>query len=121
MVEITVDGDRLRFEVKGWHQFWSLTSELEIPLAHVKSVRADPEAASGWWHGFRIPGTDIPGILTAGTFYRPGGFVFYDVHNYDNTIVLDLDHEHYKKLIVEVADPAATVSMLENALESAKT
>jgi hypothetical protein len=120
MVDITVSGDRVRFEVKGWDKFWSLTSELEIPLAHIKAVRADPEAARGWWHGFRIPGTDVPGILTAGTFYRSGGFVFYDVHNYDNTIVLDLDHEHYKKLIVEVADPPAAVAMLENALGTAQ-
>jgi hypothetical protein len=121
MVDISVEGDRLRFEVKGWDRFWALKSELEIPLAHVKSVRADPEAARGWWHGFRIPGTDIPGILTAGTFYRDGGFVFYDVRDYDNTIVLELDHEHYQKLIVEVADPDAAVKMLESALSRRTT
>ena len=78
--------------------------------------RVDPEAAQGWWHGFRIPGTNIPGVLTAGTFYGSDGFVFYDVHDTDNTIVLELDHEHYKKLVVEVADPQASVAMLENAL-----
>jgi len=121
MVDITVVGDRLRFEVKGWDKFWALKSELEIPLSHVKSVRADPEAARGWWHGFRLPGTNIPGILTAGTFYDSDGFVFYDVHDTDNTIVFELDHEHYKRLIVEVADPAGIVRMLETALSGRPT
>jgi hypothetical protein len=30
------------------------------------------------------------------------------------------DHEHYNKLIVEVADPRAAVAVLENALGTAK-
>ncbi len=116
MVDITVVGDRVRFDVKGWDRFWALRSELEIPLSHIKSVRADAEATRGWWHGIRIPGTDIPGILTVGTFYQGDGFVFYDVHDYAKTIVLELDHEHYQRLIVEVADPPAAVALLESAL-----
>ena len=38
--------------------------------------------------------------------------VCYHVHHPDNTIVLELDHEHYKRLVIEVADPAASVAML---------
>ena len=38
-----------------------------IPLAHIREVRIDPEPARGWWHGLRMPGTQIPGLLTAGT------------------------------------------------------
>ena len=116
MVEITILGDRVHFEVEGWDKLWAVKSQLEIPLSHVTSVRADPEAARGWWHGFRLPGTNIPGVLTAGTFYWHDGFVFYDVHDPDNTIVLDLDHENYKKLVLEVADPAGAVAMLQSAL-----
>lgn len=118
MVDITIDGDRVRFEVLGWDKLWALKSQLDIPLAHITSVRVDAEAARGWFHGLRLPGTQIPGFLTAGTFYWREGAVFYDVHDCDNTIVLELDHEHYKRLIVEVADPAGTVAMLQAALVS---
>ena len=76
MVEVTVEGDRVRFDVNGWDKMWSLKSRLEIPLAHMTSVRIDPEPARGWWHGFRMPGTQIPGVLTAGTFYQHDGAVF---------------------------------------------
>ena len=116
MVHITVEGNRVRFEVVGWDKLWALTSKLEIPLSHILGVRADPEPARGWRHGFRMPGTEIPGVLTAGTFIQKDGEVFFDVHNPDGTIVVDLEHEQYKRLIIEVEDPAAAVALLHAAI-----
>jgi len=78
MVQVSIHNDRVHFEVEGWDKFWALKSSLEIPAAHIRAVRADPEPARGWWHGFRLPGAQIPGILTAGSFYQSDGFVFYD-------------------------------------------
>lgn len=121
MVTISIEGDRVRFNVEGWDKLWALKSQLEIPLAHIDSVRVDPEPARGWWHGFRLPGTQIPGVLTAGTFFDTSdGFVFYDVHDPDKTIVLELTHEHYRRLVVEVEDPASAVAALQSALASRK-
>src|SRR4029077_18593127 len=95
-------------------------SRLDIPLAHIRAVEIDPEAARGWWHGLRIMGSNIPGVLMAGPFYQDGGFVFYDVHDPRQTIVLELEHETYKRLIVQVEDPEATRKMIERALRTAK-
>ena len=116
MVNVIVRGDRVRFEVEGWDQLWALKSQLEIPLAHIRGVRADPEPARGWWHGLRLPGTQIPGLLTAGSFYQSGGFVFYDVHDPERTVVIELDHEHYQRLVIEVANPADVVTTLRSAI-----
>jgi len=118
MVQISIHGDRVRFEVQGWDKLWALKSQLEIPLAHIRSVRADPEPARGWWHGFRLPGTEIPGVIAAGTFYQHGEAVFYDVHDPEDTIVLELDHERYKRLVIQVGDPATAVATLNDALAS---
>jgi len=119
MVNVVVQGDRVRFEVEGWDKLWALKSQLELPLAHIRSVRADPEPARGWWHGFRLPGTQIPGLLTAGTFYQSDGFVFYDVHDPERTVVIELDHEHYQRLVIEVESPGEVVAMLRSAIASA--
>lgn len=64
----------------------------------------------------RLLGTQVPGVVTAGTFYQSGGIVFYDVHDPAQTIVIELDHETYERLIVEVADPAAAVSTIQSGM-----
>ncbi|HMI58911.1 MAG TPA: hypothetical protein VK511_12735, partial [Gemmatimonadaceae bacterium] len=64
MVIISVDGEKAVFEVEGIDKLWALRSRLEIPLAHIKSVVADPTVARGWYHGIRLLGTNVPGILT---------------------------------------------------------
>lgn len=120
MVEIMVKGDRAIFEVEGWDKLWSLKSRLEIPLAHIKGVHADPKPAMGWFDGLKLAGTAIPNIFRAGTFYQQGDLVFWDVHNPEKTIVIELEHERLAKLIIEVADPKAAVSLLLNAISQSR-
>lgn len=116
MVEIKVVGDKAVFEVEGWDKLWSLRSRLEIPLKHIRGVHADPKPAMGWFDGIKLGGTAIPHIFRAGTFYQQGDFVFWDVRNPDKTIVIELEHEHFAKLIIEVDEPQAAVGLLKNAI-----
>jgi len=117
MVDVSIDGDRLTLEVEGLDKLWALKSRLEIPLAHIRGVYSDPQMASSWrWKGIRAPGTSLPGVITAGTFYQEGKRVFWDVHDPERTIVIELDDERYDMLIVEVADPDEAVSLITSAL-----
>ena len=116
MVDVRVDGDHVVFEVEGVDKLWALRSRLEFPLAHITNVETNAEQVGRWWHGIRLLGTYMPGILTAGTFFYHQELVFWDVHDPARTIIVSLDHEHYKKLIVEVADPPATLAQLRAAL-----
>jgi hypothetical protein len=77
MVDLAVSGDNPVLHVRGADKLWALKSSLEIPSAHIAEIRADPAIAQGWWHGLRMPGTNIPGVLTAGTFYQDGRRVFW--------------------------------------------
>ncbi len=116
MVDLSVAGGKLTLHVRGADKLWALKSSLEIPLAHVAGVRADPEAARGWWHGLRLPGTNVPGVITAGTFYQDGKRIFWDVHHPEKTIVIDLHDERFNELVVEVADPEMAVRLIQTAL-----
>ena len=116
MVDIPIAEVKLSLHVRGADKLWAFKSSLEIPLAHIAAVRADPEAARGWWHGIRMPGTNVPGVITAGTFYQHGKRMFWDVHHPEKTIVIDLRDERYNELIVEVADPDAAVKLIQDAL-----
>jgi hypothetical protein len=115
MVEISAKDDRFVFEVLGVDKFWSLRSRLEIPIEHVKAARVDPHPAMGWFAGLKLAGADFPNFFRAGTFYQEGNLIFWDVRHPENTIVIDLDHEHYGRLIIEVADPEAAVKLIQDA------
>jgi hypothetical protein len=121
VVSVTVESDRAVFQVEGWDKLWSLRSRLEIPLAHITAVEANVDQVNQWWHGLKVMGTDMPGLFAAGTFYYRGELVFWDVRRPDNTIIVSLDHERYRKLIVEVESPTATVARLRDATKSWKS
>src|SRR5258708_39321370 len=65
MVEVTVDRDRVVFEIEGWDKLWSLRSRLEIPLAHMTGVEAKPDQVNQWWPGLKVMGTALPGLFAA--------------------------------------------------------
>jgi hypothetical protein len=90
LVDLSIAEGKLTLHVRGADKLWAFKSSLEIPLVHIAVVRADPEAARGWYHGIRMPGTNVPGVITAGTFYQEGKRVFWDVHHPEKTIVINL-------------------------------
>jgi hypothetical protein len=117
MAQVSIDRDTLVVEIEGADKLWALKSRLAIPLAHVRGATADP----GILHepkGIRAPGTHLPGVITAGTFYVDGERVFWDVHEAAKAIVIELSDERYARLIVQVADPAATVALIERAIQA---
>jgi hypothetical protein len=116
MIDVSVENGRVVFVVEGWDKMWALKSRLEIPVEHIKSARVDDDAAKGWWHGLRLAGSNLPGVITAGTFYRKGRVVFYDTHKPEHTIVVDLDHEDYDTLVLQVRDPASAVQTISAAV-----
>jgi hypothetical protein len=63
-----------------------------------------------------MPGTNVPGVITAGTFHQDGKRIFWDVHRPENTVVIELKDERYNELIVEVADPEGAVKTVKSAL-----
>ena len=56
-MDLSVAEGKLTLHVRGADKLWAFKSSLEIPLAHIAGVRAEPETARGWYHGIRMPGT----------------------------------------------------------------
>ena len=98
------------------HKLWAMRSQIEIPLAHITGVEVNHDQVNAWWHGFKLLGTDMPGLFAMGTFYYHGELVFWDVHDPNAAVIVSVTHERYKKLIVEVADPADVVGRIHAAL-----
>ena len=116
MVDLSIVEGKLVLHIHGADKLWAFKSSLEIPVDHIAGIRADPSIARTWWHGVKLPGTSIHGVLTAGTFYHHEQRLFWDVHNPENTVVISLHDERYKALIVEVADLAAAVKLVRDSI-----
>lgn len=115
MTKVTITGDILHVEVVGVDKLLSLKSRLEIPLGHVRGATSDPDV-DNYRSGWRGPGTFVPGVITAGTFHQDGDRVFWDVHNASKAVVIELQDEHYQRLVVEVDQPREVVDLINAAI-----
>lgn len=116
MVHVDVTEGSLTVCVEGLDRIWALKSQVQVPLAHVAEVKPGI-ADAPWWRSIHMPGTNLPGVLRAGSFYDWGTheWSFWDVHDPGHAVTIDLRDEHYARLVVEVANPAETVARLERA------
>jgi hypothetical protein len=116
MVRAEIVGDTLHLRVEGMDKVWALKSQLSIPLQHITGVRLDEEVVKQWFHGLRMPGTSIPGVITAGTFYQDGKRIFWDIHRPERAVVISLAHESYNELVIEVENPEEFVASLQRSI-----
>ena len=79
-----------------------------------------PERKHSWLHGIRAGGAHVPGVISVGRFYSHGQLVFWDVHDPDKAIEIDLRDEHYARLVIEVGDPEAEISRIMAAVAGAR-
>ena len=116
MVDIELTASALIVHVEGADRIWALKSRVEIPLENVAAARPAGDEERGVYSGARFPGTNIPGVVKAGSFHQQGEWTFWDVHDLGRAIVIMTNDEKYSRLVVEVADPAASVAAIETAL-----
>jgi hypothetical protein len=114
MTEIEITNGHLRVVVEGFDKVLALRSSVDVPLTHVRGASQDPDALRER-HGLRLGGTSLPGVVAAGTFFD-GRWWFLDVHHPERAVKIELDHEHYAALIVEVENPDETVAAINAAV-----
>ena len=119
MVNIDIVGDTVTFRVAGLHKLWALKSRVVVGARHIVAVEGAEAVPSGW-AGWRLPGTWMPGVITAGSFWKRGGWTFWDVVHPANAIVVTLAGHWYSRLVVEVGNPEAARQMLAQAIQPAR-
>jgi hypothetical protein len=115
MVAINKSDNNFIFEVKGLHKLWALKHKITIPMENIQSVKHTPEMGKGWKNirfGLRMPGTYIPFVIKAGTYYTCDKIAFWDVIHSKNCITVALKDSNYNELVIEVANPEEAIKML---------
>ena len=94
MAEVEINSSTLIIHIRGADQFFALQSRLEVPLQHIASVEVNPAEAHGVFHGLRMGGTNLPGLITAGRFLHHGEWAFWDVHDPNRAIAIQIGRAH---------------------------
>lgn len=118
MAEVEIAAGKLIVHIRGADQFFALKSQLDVPLEHVAAVEVNPPDASGIWHGLKMGGTNLPGVITAGRFLQQGEWAFWDVHDPHRCLAVRLHDEHYARLVIGVDDPESTANAITAALRA---
>ncbi len=66
--------------------------------------------------GWRTLGIYIPGIITAGIYRSHGKKVFWDVIRKEKTIIIDLQNDNYKQIVIEVENLEISVGEINEKL-----
>jgi hypothetical protein len=114
---VKVETGNIEFELHGVDEFLSIKRSITVPLVHVVSVSTERVP----WQPFKqmkIAGTRIPGVVKDGRFLSTEGVMFFEMHDPDKCITVNLDHEHYKKIVFEVEDKEEAARHINEALKS---
>jgi hypothetical protein len=114
---VTIEDGNLVFELHGVDEFLSIKRSISVPLQHVVSVSTERVP----WQPFkqmRVAGTSLPGVIKDGRFLSSDGMMFFEMHDPDKCVTVNLDHERYRKIVFEVEDKESTAKQINDALKS---
>ena len=121
MATVSFEGDRLKVRLSGWQAWFALKREIDVALTHVVSARPGT-LTSKRPDGIRLPGTYLPGVITAGSYWwKDHGWSFWSVRHEEHAIDIRLRDERYRRVVVEVHDPYATAAMMDEAVRTRVT
>jgi hypothetical protein len=102
MVKIITSQDSVRIEISGWDKIWSFKGSLTISKDSITRLyKYDGALKPPFW---RCPGTAIPRVIIAGTYYGRGRKEFWNTHFRKSAIVFELKNAEYTRIVVDVED-----------------
>jgi hypothetical protein len=99
-MQLQLTSDRLQIEFEWYERFWAVRveSSMEIPLAHISAVTIAEPVSN--WAELRAPGTFVPGVIKAGTYYTKHGKEFWYVTEDRHYLTLELRDEPYRRIVI---------------------
>ncbi|EDX83863.1 hypothetical protein S7335_1560 [Synechococcus sp. PCC 7335] len=104
-MDINLNDDVIKIQLEPIERLWSfhISQWIEVPLSHVQSIRLERPRTS--WQELRAPGTYVPGLIKAGTYYTERGREFWYVQGEQSCLCLDITDGYYKRIVL--ASPRA--------------
>ena len=97
-MKISIVKNELRISFSITKKILSMKGSFTIPLNHI--VRVTTQMPKPTWKEIKAPGTSIPGLIKAGTYYTDKGKEFWYVTKGKKILNLELKNESYKRIIL---------------------
>lgn len=107
-VELILDGEALRLQLGASEKVLAFRLR-PLVFRREQVLRAYRELPSSSWRELRAPGTQLPGIIKAGTYYTARGKEFWYVRFRESrhALCVELDGVSFKRLVLTLANDAA--------------
>ncbi len=106
----------LEIQLTGPERLWSchLSPAIALPLSQILRVSGDRPITT--WREIRAPGTFVPGLIKAGTYYTERGREFWYTTREPNTLLIDLKDHYYKRVGLALSDAALWREQIQAAI-----
>lgn len=122
-MELTLTNTTFTLTLEGHEQLWAahLGKTIHVPIPHMIKVSTD--TPDDLWNGIRAPGTFVPGLIRAGTYYTTKGREFWYVTRQSGPLIqtpvlmLELTQiEYYKRIVLSAQQPEIWSDRLTTAI-----
>lgn len=111
-MKLRIESDKLQIEFNFWEQVWGVKFNKiwEIPLVNIESATSKEPQSN--WREIKAPGSFVPGLIKAGTYYTNRGKEFWYVTKETNYLTLELSNESYKRIILNIDESESWVERI---------
>ncbi|MFK5705266.1 hypothetical protein ACLHIM_02830 [Ligilactobacillus sp. LYQ112] len=113
---VKLTDDSLTVVPQGMGHILTLKGKITVPLKCITKATVATGIFSRPLKAFRSPGTSIPGVYYAGTYYQDHRKLFLNVKRTQTPLVIQLHDAEYEQLILGVTDPTALAQQINVAV-----
>lgn len=119
-MQLSLTATQFVIDLTGFERLWAfhLGQTITIPLEHIQAVST--ELPTAHWSDLRAPGTFLPGVIKAGTYYTKTGREFWYITPNSNYLTLELSPEvYYKKIVLAHPNSPLWVEQIQQIIHHA--
>ena len=122
-MRLALSDTELEINLEGWEKILAVKGKaLKIPLEHIVSVSTHLPVHT--WMDIRIPGTFLPGLIRAGTYYAKRApekrwlWEFWYVVKGQETLTIELNRGRYHRIVLGVEDSKYWAERIDAIIQS---
>lgn len=115
-MQLHLEHARLTIDLEWYEQLWAVTLDRQIQIMLDRIDRVTTAEPQSDWAAVRAPGTFLPGVIKAGTYYTKKGKEFWYVTPDRNYLTVELHDEPYWRLVITIPDNIAWEKRIDRAL-----